>query len=117
MPGPGTDILVVSVEGTTGWQGAARELAASLSRAGARVAGASSGPVPRVRTFALTDFVQARAARRACLQGIAAHDPAAVVYCSITAALLWPRPGGIWLDCLAAENRPGRHGVWQRIVE
>ena len=26
-------------------------------------------------------------------------------------------PGAIWLDALAAENRPGRHGVWQRVVE
>jgi hypothetical protein len=40
-----------------------------------------------------------------------------MIYCSITASLLWPRPGAIWLDTLAAENRPGRHGVWQRIVE
>jgi glycosyltransferase involved in cell wall biosynthesis len=23
----------------------------------------------------------------------------------------------VWLDAIAAENRPGRHGVWQRIVE
>ena len=35
----------------------------------------------------------------------------------MTAALLWPRPGAIWLDALARENRPGRHGVWQRLVE
>ena len=35
----------------------------------------------------------------------------------MTAALLWPRPGAIWLDSLALENRPGRHGVWQRQVE
>src|SRR6202042_1473008 len=32
-------------------------------------------------------------------------------------ALLWPRPGAIWLDSIAAENRPGRHGIWQRLVE
>jgi hypothetical protein len=70
-----------------------------------------------VRTFVLTDFVQARAARRACVAGLAEHDTAAVIYCSITAALLWPRPGAIWLDSLAAENRPGRHGIWQRLVE
>jgi hypothetical protein len=35
----------------------------------------------------------------------------------MTAALLWPRPGAIWLDAVAAENRPGRHGLWQRPVE
>jgi hypothetical protein len=31
--------------------------------------------------------------------------------------LLWPAPGAIWLDCLAAETRPGRLGVWQRPLE
>lgn len=110
-------MLVVSVDSTSGWRAAARELAQSLARAGARVETVASGPVPRVRTFALTDFAQAHAARRACLRGIAEHDPVAVIYCSITAALLWPRPGAVWLDSIAAENRPGRHGIWQRTVE
>jgi hypothetical protein len=112
-----TDILIVSVGGTTGWRASAAELAASLSRVGASVASVSAGTLPRVRTFALTDLVAARAARRAGARGIAEHDPGVVVYCSITAALLWPAPGAIWLDCTAAENRPGRHGVWQRVVE
>jgi Glycosyl transferases group 1 len=112
-----TDILVVSVDSTTGWTAAAAELATALSRAGANVAAIGTGPLPRVRTFALTDLVEARAARRACARGIAEHEPAAVIYCSITASLLWPAPGAIWLDSTAAENRPGRHGVWQRVVE
>jgi hypothetical protein len=81
------------------------------------VAVIGTGPVPRVRTFALTDLVEARAARRAVLDAVAEREPAAVIYCSITAALLWPRPGAIWLDSLAVENRPGRHGIWQRKVE
>ena len=114
---PRTDVLVVSVDSTTGWGLAANELVQSLSRGGATVAIVATGKLPRVRTFALTDFVEARAARRACIDGIARHDPAAIVYCSMTAALLWPRPGAIWLDAIAAENRPGRHGVWQRTVE
>jgi hypothetical protein len=70
-----------------------------------------------VRTFALTDFVQARAAARAARDALAREEARAVVYCGMTAALLWPRPGAIWLDAVAAENRPGRHGVWQRPVE
>lgn len=111
------DILIVSLDSTGGWRAAARELAQSFSRAGARVETVSIGLVPEVRTYALTDLVQAMAARRACLRGIAQHDPAAIVYCSITAALLWPKPGAVWLDSIAAENRPGRHGVWQRVVE
>lgn len=113
----GADVLVVSIGATTGWRAAARELAQGLQRAGAQVRTASPTRLPAVRTFMLTDFTQALAARHACQRAIAAHEPDAIVYCSITAALLWPRPGAIWLDTLAAENRPGRHGVWQRVVE
>jgi hypothetical protein len=115
--GSAVDVLIVSVGATTGWRVATRELEGAFARAGARVVTVDAGPVPEVRTFMLTDLVQARAARRAGLAGIAVHRPAAIVYCSITAALLWPRPGAIWLDAIAAENRPGRHGVWQRVVE
>ncbi len=111
------DVLIVSVGATTGWRAAARELHGALHRAGARVMTVDTGPVRDVRTFMLTDLVQAVAARRAAARAIADHQPAAVVYCSITAALLWPRPGAIWLDTIAAENRPGRHGVWQRALE
>jgi glycosyltransferase involved in cell wall biosynthesis len=112
-----TDILIVSGGNTSGWRAAAAELADSIARAGATVATVTADPSPHVRTFALTDYVQARAARRACLRGIAAHEPRAIIYFSITAALLWPRPGTISLDSIAAENRPGRHGVWQRPLE
>jgi glycosyltransferase involved in cell wall biosynthesis len=118
-PGPdgAIDVLIVSVGGTIGWRAAARELGAAFTAAGARTVTVETGPVREVRTFMLTDLVQAAAARRAAAHGIAAHRPRVVVYCSITAALLWPRPGVIWLDAIAAENRPGRHGVWQRRVE
>jgi hypothetical protein len=112
-----TDVLVVSTGGTTGWGAAARELSAALSAAGARVHIVGTGTPKRVRTFMLTDLTEAWAARRAARRGIAQHDPAAIIYCSITAALLWPRSGAVWLDSIAAENRPGRHGIWQRIVE
>jgi Glycosyl transferases group 1 len=111
------DILVVTIEGTTGWGAAGRELIAALERAGASVESVGTGALPLVRTFMLTDLVAARAARRAASRAIAEHRPAAVVYCSVTAALLWPTPGAIWLDTISAENRPGRHGIWQRPVE
>ena len=111
------DVLLVAPTTTPGWRNAAGELAGSLSRAGARVRIASTPRPRRVRTFMLTDLMEAQAARRACQAGIEAHRPAAIVYCSITAALLWPRPGAVWLDSIAAENRPGRHGLWQRVVE
>jgi glycosyl transferase family 1 len=112
-----TDVLLVSVPSTTGWRAAVAELAAGFERVGARVRVAEAGPSPHVRTFALTDYVQARAARRAAQAALADGPVGAVVYCSMTAALLWPQPGAIWLDAVAAENRPGRHGVWQRVVE
>lgn len=119
VPGPdgATDVMIVSVGATTGWRAAARELGEAFQAAGARTVTVDTGPVPEVRTFMFTDFVQALAARRAAARGIATHRPRVIVYCSITAALLWPRPGVIWLDALAAENRPGRHGIWQRAVE
>lgn len=111
------DVVVVSVDSTSGWTAAAGELVAALERVGASVTGVGTGPVPLVRTFALTDLVQARAARTAAERAIAEHRPRALIYCSMTAALLWPRPGAVWVDAVAAENRPGRHGVWQRVVE
>lgn len=114
---PGIDVLVVSAGSTEGWRTADAELTAAIERAGASVAMVSAEPATPVRTFALTDFAQARSTRRAAIRGIEAHDPRALIYCSITASLLWPRPGAIFLDSIAAENRPGRHGIWQRRVE
>jgi hypothetical protein len=111
------EIVIVSVTSTTGWGNAARQLAASLTAAGVRVGIAETGPVPEVRTFMATDLVQALAARRTAAAALVAHRPRALIYCSVTAALLWHTPGAIWLDAIAAENRPGRHGVWQRPVE
>ncbi len=114
---PPVDVLLVCVDGTGGWSEANRELEAGLRRAGASVEVVRTGPVPSVRTFALTDLTQAHLARRAARHGIVQHQPRAIIYCSITAALLWPKPGAIFLDATAHENRPGRHGIWQRPVE
>ena len=112
------DVLVVSLGSTFGLRAADDELAASLRRAGASVA-LVRAPRPRaeVRTFMATDLVWALAARRAALRGIARCAPRAVVYGTTTSALLWPRPGAIRFDALAADTRPGRHGLWQRPVE
>ncbi len=113
----GVDILIVGLDTTAGWRSAADDLSASLTRAGAVVRRVSAGPAPRVRTFALTDVTQALLARRAAEHGIAEHSPEAIIYFSVTAALLWPAPGAISLDSIAAENRPGRHGIVQRPLE
>jgi hypothetical protein len=111
------DVLLVSLGSTAGLRAADLELASSLERAGASVAVVAARPQRDVRTLALTDLVWARAARTAARLGIEEHRPRAVVYCTVTAALLWPRPGAIRFDAPAAGNRAGRHGVWQRPVE
>ncbi len=111
------DILVVSLGTTAGWRSADPALVFALEQAGARVARVTAAPVRQVRTFMLTDLVQARAAAAAARAGIAEHDPRVIIYASSTAALLGPRPGAIWFDSPAAENRPGRHGLWQRQLE
>jgi Glycosyl transferases group 1 len=113
----GTDVLLVSLGSTAGLRAADAELAASLRRAGADVAVVTAARRRDVRTFALTDLAWAHAARAAAVSGVAEHRPRAVVYCTITAALLWPRPGAIRYDAPAAANRPGRHGLWQRPLE
>lgn len=111
------DVLLVTLGTTAGLRRSEEDLAGSLERAGASVAVTRAAPAREVRTLALTDLVQARAARRAATQALEEHSPRAVVYCSATAALLWPRPGTIYFDAPAAGNRPGRHGLWQRPVE
>jgi hypothetical protein len=115
--GTTADVLLVSLGSTAGWRAADAELVGSLERAGARVAVARARAPREVRTLALTDLVWARAARRAAQVGIAEHSPAAILYSTVTAALLWPEPGAIRLDATAGTNRPGRHGVWQRPLE
>jgi len=111
------DVLVVSLGTTAGLRAMEEQLTGSLRRAGASVAAVRARPAAEVRTFALTDLLQAREAARAARRGLAEHRPRAVIYSSSTAALLWPRPGAIHFDAPAAANRPGRHGVWQRPLE
>src|SRR5579875_3157409 len=111
------DVLVVSVAGTIGWTRGARELTDGLARAGARVVQIEAARPRDVRTLMLTDLREAYAARRAARRGVAEHAPRAVVYCSTTSALLWPRAGAVCLDATMAVNRRGRHGLWQRPVE
>ena len=114
---PAADVLIVSLGSTGGLRAADAELADALGRAGANVAVAAAHPPREVRTLALTDLLWARAARAAAVEGVAIHRPRALLYCTLTAALLWPRPGAIRFDAPAAANRPGRHGLWQRPLE
>jgi glycosyltransferase involved in cell wall biosynthesis len=114
---PAADVLIVSLGSTAGLRAADAELADALRRAGADVAVALTHPPREVRTLALTDLAWARAARAAAVEGIAIHDPRVILYSTLTAALLWPRPGAVRFDAPAAANRPGRHGFWQRPLE
>jgi glycosyltransferase involved in cell wall biosynthesis len=108
------EILLVSLGSTAGLRASDAELAASLGRAGAGVVVAAAAAPRPWRTLALTDLAWARAARAAALEGISRERPRAVIYSTITAALLAPAPGAIRFDALCAHNRPGRHGLWQR---
>jgi glycosyltransferase involved in cell wall biosynthesis len=114
---PGADVLLVSLGGTAGLREADAELAASMRRAGASVAVAAARPVREWRTMAAIELAWALSARRAARAGIAEHAPRAVLYSSVTAALLAPQPGAIRFDAPAAGNRSGRHGIWQRPAE
>jgi glycosyltransferase involved in cell wall biosynthesis len=111
------DVLLVGLGSTSGLRIADGELCQALERAGACVALARAEPPRQARTLMLTDLLWARAARRAALQEITRVRPRAVIYSSTTAALLWPQPGAIRFDAVAAANRPGRHGLWQRPLE
>jgi glycosyltransferase involved in cell wall biosynthesis len=109
-----TDVLLVSLGSTAGLRAADDELAASLRRAGAEVVETAVELPPERRSFVLHDLAQARAARRAAERSLAEDRPRAILYSTVTAALLWPAPGAIRFDAPAAGNRPGRHGLWQR---
>jgi hypothetical protein len=112
-----SDVLLVSLGSTAGLRAADDELAASLRRAGATVTVARAARQADVPTFALTDFLWARAARAAAVRALDREPADAVIYSTITAALFWPRAGPIRFDAPAAGNRPGRHGFWQRPLE
>lgn len=114
---PAADVLIVSLGSTSGLRADVEELAGAMRRAGADVAVASAQPPRERRTFVLTDLAWARAARAAANVGIAEHAPRAILYHTVTASLLWPRPGAIRYDAPAAANRRGRHGLWQRPLE
>ncbi len=88
-----------------------------MRRAGAVVAEAHTARVREWRTMALIDLAWALNARRAAAAALEEHEPRAVIYSSVIAAMFAPTPGAIRFDAPAAGNRPGRHGIWQRPLE
>jgi glycosyltransferase involved in cell wall biosynthesis len=115
------DIALVSLGTTPGLRRSDEAFAGLVRRAGAscEIVPVRIGASGRLRRHAaVTDLVEALAARRSA-RGVEAR---AVVYSTITAALLQPRGGsgipyGIRFDATAALNRPGPAGAWQRRVE
>jgi len=115
-----SDIALVSLATTPGLRAADDALATGLREAGAscqvvRVKiGAHAGRLRR--QTALTDLVEALAARRSG----AAVRARAVIFSTVTAALLQQTPEVPWavrFDATAALNRPGPSGAWQRARE
>jgi glycosyltransferase involved in cell wall biosynthesis len=109
------DIAIVSLGTTMGWRRGDEALAEHVEAAGAtcELRPMRLGAARHLqRSMALTDVVQALAARRTA-RGV---DARAIVYSSITAALLQPprRPHAIRFDTIAALSRPGAGGAWQR---
>jgi len=107
------DVLLVSLGATAGLRASDAELAASIERAGARVEVVfASAPRP-LRTLALTDLSWAMAARSAARAALARGSPRDHLLDGDRRPAR-ARPGAIRFDALAAANRPGRHGIWQR---
>jgi glycosyltransferase involved in cell wall biosynthesis len=109
------DVALVSLGTTPGLRRADDALAELLAEAGAtcRVVRVRVGASGRLRRHpALTDLVEALAARRAARRA----EARAIVYSTVTAALLQPpRPRvAVRFDSPAALNRPGWAGAWQR---
>jgi len=109
------DIALVSPGRTFGWRYGDAELVRHVRQSGAtcQVIGVPLGRSAALRrTMATTDLVEALAARRAA-SGVVAG---ALIYSSITAALLQPKRErtAVRFDGLAAVNRPGLGGAWQR---
>lgn len=112
---PPVDIAIVSLGTTLGWRRNDEALAAQIEAAGAscELRPIRLGAARHLqKAMSLTDAVQALAARRAA-SGVEAR---VVIYSSVTAALLQPlrRPHAVRFDSIAALNRPGVGGVWQR---
>ena len=114
------DIGLVSLGTTPGLRRADAALADQIRAAGATCdvvpVQISRGAGALRRTAAVTDLVEALAARRAA----AGIDARALIFSSVTSALLQRTPEVPWavrFDSTAALNRPGLSGAWQRARE
>jgi glycosyltransferase involved in cell wall biosynthesis len=114
------DIALVSLGTTPGLRRADGVLAEQIRAAGATCEvvpahiGRAAGSLRR--NAAVTDLVEALAARRAANR----VQARALIFSTVTAALLQRTPSVPWavrFDSTAASNRPGPSGAWQRARE
>ena len=116
MPAP--DVALLSLGTTLGLRRADAAFAEQLRGAGVdcRLVPVEIGRAAKAlrRNPAVTDFVEALAARRTLRP-----DARVTVYSTVTAAFLQPREDGyaVRFDSPAALNRPGLSGAWQRRAE
>lgn len=114
------DIALVSLGTTPGLRRADEALAEQVRAAGATCSllPVKVGPAGALRrNAAVTDLVEALAARRAAVD---ARGARAVIFSTVTAALLQRAPRVPWalrFDSPAALNRRGPSGAWQRARE
>jgi hypothetical protein len=112
-----TDVAILSLGTSIGLRAADQALADVVTRAGVscRVVPVEIGAAGRLRRhIAVTDLVEALAARRAVRS---ARGARAVIVSGATTALLLPDLGVPWavrFDAPTALNRPGCGGAWQR---
>jgi Glycosyl transferases group 1 len=116
------DLLLVSLGTTRGLRVADAAFVEQARRAGARAEAVAVriGALDRLRRgYPANDLVEATAARRAARTAIRS-EPRAVVFSTVTAALLAPRleiPCAVRLDSPAALNRPGAHNAPLHLLE
>jgi hypothetical protein len=118
-----TDVLLVSLGTTRGLRVADGAFADQVRAAGAsvEVIGVRQGALGRLRrAYPVNDLVEASAARRATASAVRRLRPRAVVFSSVTAAMLAPRldvPYAVRLDSPASLNRPGAHNAVLHTLE
>ena len=112
------DVALVSLGTTPGLRRADAAFAEQLREAGVdcRLVPVEIGRAAKAlrRNPAVTDFVEALAARRTLRP-----DARVTVYSTVTAAFFQPREGryAVRFDSPATLNRPGVSGTWQRLAE
>jgi hypothetical protein len=118
-----TDLLVVSLGTTRGLRVADAAFADQVRAAGARVevVAVGQGALGRLRrAYPVNDLVEAAAARRATASAVRRLRPRAVLFSSVTSAMLAPRldvPYAVRLDSPASLNRPGRRNAVLHALE